>query len=136
MSDCFLLLMRALFEWPNHYEALPLITFQILITLKLLLNLRANLITNMNSLISTIPSPHTERQTKKAAAWYKTVAELPNAVKLLQIYRMEKKHWESHPCIPAKSIYAHNKRGLKKTEVSNKFLKLINGGGGLKISVR
>ena len=98
MSECFL--MRALFEWPNHYEALPLITFQILITLKLLLNLRANLITNMNSLISTIPSPHTERQTKKATTWYKTVAELPNAMKLLQRYRMERKHWGVAPLHP------------------------------------
>ena len=55
-------------------KAVILIISKIFTALKFLFNLRANLITNMTSLKLTF-HPHTERQTKRAVTWCKTLAE-------------------------------------------------------------
>ena len=80
------------------YKVMPLTTFQMLMTLKLLLNLRANLITKMNSLILNFP-PHIRnfkaqklplgiKLLQNAPNGTKIMQDFPNDKKILQIYRM------------------------------------------------
>ena len=59
---------------PANYKVMLPIIFQILMTLKLFLKLRANLITKMNSLILNF-HPFTELLTDKAATECKAIAE-------------------------------------------------------------
>ena len=83
----------------KHYKIMTINTFQILMTLKLLLNSRANLIT-INELVNLDLSTHALNvKSKKITLGIELLQHLPNATKILlklpngkkilQIYRME-----------------------------------------------
>ena len=75
----------------KNYKVVPFTTFQILMTLKLLLNLRANLIA-INELANlNFSTCSLSIKLKKRALGIKLLQNLPNGTKLLQRLRNSKK---------------------------------------------